>query len=122
TFWFIPTFNLSFSFTFILNLMTILLILTAIIPEAGKKIKTHAVVAYGFALCMLLLLLIVVFSSKISLLMRIFSGFSVGYMTLGWYLFFLYKHKEKVRLKYLVYQYLYIILFSLSILGATYIR
>lgn len=120
--WFIPTFNLSFGFTFFLHLMTILLVLTAFIPEAGKKVKAHAIVAYGFALMMLLLLFFVALSGNISFAARILSWISILWMSLGWYLIFFSPYTKQVRSYYLFLQYWYVILFCLSILAATYIR
>ncbi len=121
-FWFIPKFVLAFGFTFSLHLMTILLILTALIPEKDNKIKAHAIVAYGFAFCMMLLLVFIAISSHISFIARIFSGVTVGLMALCWYLAFLSPNKTKIRSHYLIFQYSYVILFFLSILIATYIR
>jgi len=121
-FWFIPTFTLSFGFTLSLHLMTFLLILTALIPESGKKVKVHQIVAYGFASMMMLLLVFVAISPKVSVLARIVSAVSVCWMAICWHLAFFSPYKQKVNLYYLLYQYSYVILFVLSILAATYIR
>ena len=120
--WFIPTFQLSFGFNFLLQIMTVLLFLTALIPEAGKGIKIHAIVAYGFAFVMMLLLLFVATSDLVSLFARIVAGVTMGWMALGWYLFFFSSYKQLVVTYYLPYQYSYIILFCLSIAAATYMR
>lgn len=120
--WFIPTFTLSFGFTFFLHLMILLLILTALIPESGEKVKAHAIVAYGFAFMMIFLLLFVTLSPNVSLFARIFSGASTFWMITCWYLIFFSPFKKHVRAHYLIYQYSYVILFCLSILAATYLR
>ncbi len=121
-FWFIPTLHLSFGFTLSLHVMTILLVLTAFIPQAGKKVKLHAVVAYGFAFYMMLLLFFVALSSNISLIGRIFSSGVTLWMISMWYLFFFSRYKAKIAARYLLFQSSYIILFFLSILAATYLR
>lgn len=120
--WFIPTFNSSFGFNIFLNLMTILLVLTALIPESGKKVKAHKIVAYGFALMMLFLLFFVALSENISLVARLLTRVSILWMALGWYLMFFSPYKIQVRSYYLLFQYSYVIVFCLSILAATYIK
>jgi hypothetical protein len=121
-FWLIPTLVLPFGFIFLLHLMTILLVLTALIPEKDKKIIAHAIVAYGFAFCMMLLLVFIAISSHVPFIARIFSEVVVGWMALGWFLAFLSPYKTKFFSHYLIFQYSYVILFFLSILIATYIR
>ena len=119
-FWFIPTFNLSFGFSFFLHLMTVLLILTALIPESGKYIKAHAIVAYGFAFMMMVLLFFLATAPLVSLFARILSGVSGCWLAFTWYLYFFSPFKQKVIKHYLFYQYSYVILFCLSILAVTY--
>jgi len=119
-FWFIPTFNFPFGFSLLLNLMTIFLVLTALIPQAEKKIKAHKIFSYGFSIMMILFLFFIAISPHVSVFARIISGISAFWMVVAWYLT-LY-HKSHTRLHYLLYQYLYIISFCLSILAATYIR
>ncbi|MEK7571756.1 MAG: hypothetical protein AAB553_05780 [Patescibacteria group bacterium] len=121
-YWFIPTLQLPTSFTFLLTLMSLLLVLTALIPESGEWIKLHALLAYGFAFLMMILLFFVLTAQTVSLFARIISGITCGWMTIVWYLYFFSSHKKKVASQYLFYQSSYVILFFLSILAATYIR
>ena len=119
-YWFIPTFHLPFLFTVLLSIMMILLLLTILIPESGKWIKTHRIVSYGFAFIMALLVFLLLISPAISSGARIISGICLGWMGITWLLFFFASHKRSIAAHYLFFQSSYLIAFFISIVAVTY--
>ena len=120
--WFIPQHNLPISFIVLVNVTMICLYLTAIVPDTpGILSKIHRIAAYSMAFLMWVITTHIEISTKLELPVYILSIVTNAYM-LYCMLGLAFLRRKHIKSYFLPYQAIYIILFQLVILGATYLN
>lgn len=110
--------GLGFSFTATLTLAILLQVATGLVPDVpGWKRTVHRFTAYGMAALFFPLSIMLLLADGISVWAFLSGLMSVGYMVLGWFLFYF---VPKSRDHYLIFQALYIVVFQLQILLVAY--
>jgi hypothetical protein len=117
--WFIPHFHLSTLYTYVISATVCLQIVAAYFPDTttGLKSQVHQALANGMALGMLVLTLLIHISNHFSPASRIIAIISVVYMLMGLSSVIF---SKKAMTIYLPLQAIYISLFLLTIMIASY--
>jgi hypothetical protein len=123
--WFIPALGLPFSFTLIISLMTVLTVLTALIPDTRGLLQLlHRITAYSIAVFMFIVIIFILASCSVHLVAQIIGGAALSYMA---FTMIVYPRARKYPKHFLVRNYLplqvaYIVSFHLFILAVTYLQ
>lgn len=118
-YWLVPHFSLSGSFLIVALIAIGLIVVTAIVPDAGgKKSLIHGLAAWSMAVSLLVLLVLLAFSGALSGTARLIVWLVVAYMLIDWGLFLF---VEKTRNYFLIFQGTYVLSFFVALLGVAYL-
>jgi len=118
--WFMPTFQLPMIAQYILATGVLGQYVACLVPDTkGMASKIHQVGGYTMSVTLGVMLGFIIFASRVSTTARWIDIFIVAIMV---YLYGLFLFVPKARQRFLIYQSLYVALFHVAILVATYIR
>jgi hypothetical protein len=117
--WFIPYFQLPATFSIIVGAALILELATTWVPlTTGWKYIFHQTSSYGAAMLIPFLLFITLFSPKMS---NIAAYVNIASLAIMVFLLYLFVFVKSARLRYLIYQNVYVAAFHVAILATAYI-